>query len=98
MTLDDLLQDIHTLEEEIRIYERKYGVRTETFYEAYESGQEPAEDSWVLDWAAWASAYKILLRLRGEYDQVIQRLRAENESVVNVIAKTARQESIPVAA
>ena len=31
MTLDDLLYDIHLLEEEMRNLERKYGVRTEKF-------------------------------------------------------------------
>lgn len=97
MTLDDLLSDIHSLEQELRIYERKFGVRTETFYEAYSSGQEPADDAWVLDWAAWASAYKIVLKLRAEYDRVISSLRAD-QSVAEVIAKTARHESIPVPA
>ena len=63
MTLDDLLYDIHLLEEEMRNFERKYGVRTETFFEAYDNGEEPANDDWVQDWAAWASAYKIWRRL-----------------------------------
>ena len=71
MTLDDLLYDIHALEEDMRNFERKYGVRTETFYEAYANGEEPADDAWVRDWAAWASAYKIYLRLRAEYDGTI---------------------------
>jgi len=32
MTLDEILQDIHRMEEDLLIFERKYGVRTETFY------------------------------------------------------------------
>lgn len=95
MTLDDLLNDIHSLEQELRIYERKFGVRTETFFEAYVSGQEPADDAWTLDWAAWASAYKILLKLRAEYERVIESLRAD-QTVTEMIAKTARHESIPI--
>lgn len=43
MTLGDLLYDIHTLEEEIRSYERKYGMLSDLFYEAYTNGEEPAE-------------------------------------------------------
>ena len=41
MSLDDLLQDIHALEEEMLAFERKYGVRSEIFYAAYQSGEEP---------------------------------------------------------
>jgi len=32
MTLDDILQDIYALEDEMRAYERKYGVLSETFF------------------------------------------------------------------
>jgi len=35
MTLDEILQDIHALEEDMLTYERKYGVLSETFYESY---------------------------------------------------------------
>jgi hypothetical protein len=40
MTLSDVLQDIYALGDEMRAYERKYGVLSETFYEAYLSGEE----------------------------------------------------------
>ena len=35
MTLDDIMLDIYALEDEMRIYERKYGVLSETFYDFY---------------------------------------------------------------
>ena len=35
MNLQDMLADIHTLEEELLQLEKKYGVRSETFYAAY---------------------------------------------------------------
>jgi len=60
--------------------------------------EEPADDAWVRDWAAWASAYKICMRLRQEYDETILRLRAENRSVTDLMVKTARHEPIPIAA
>jgi len=41
MTLDDILQDIYALEDEMRTYERKYGVLSETFYQSYVKGEEP---------------------------------------------------------
>ena len=49
MTLEELLADIHALEEDILAFERKYGVRSETFYAAYVSGEEPEDDAWVFD-------------------------------------------------
>ena len=64
MKLDDIVQDIHTLEEEMRTCERKYGVLAETFYESYQNGKEPDDGAWVRDWTAWASAYTIWQRQR----------------------------------
>ena len=75
MTLDEILQDIHALEEDMLAYERKYGVLTETFYESYVSGEEPGDDAWVLDWNDWAATYEIWLRRREQYREMIQRLR-----------------------
>lgn len=98
MTLDDLLQDIYALEDEMRTYERKYGVLSETFYASYAKGEEPSDDAWVRDWTAWASAYKVWLRRRGQYQVAIQALEAENRSLAKLIEKTTRRERIPVAA
>ena len=68
MTLDDILQDIYALETEMRSYERTYGVLSATFIEAYSSGEEPPDDSWVRDWTAWASGYHLWLRRLSQYD------------------------------
>ncbi|MEW6619029.1 MAG: hypothetical protein AB1422_06730 [bacterium] len=78
-------------------YERKYGVLSETFYESYTSGEEPEDDDWVLDWADWAGAYKIMLRRREQYYRAIQDLRKQSQSLVNVIERTLRHEPIPIA-
>jgi len=98
MRLDEILQDIHALEDEMRTFERKYGVLTETFYESYLNGEEPDDDAWVRDWTAWASAYKIWLRRREQYLAAIQSLRAETLSLSQVIARTARHEPISIPA
>jgi hypothetical protein len=60
VTLDEIIQDIHALEEDLLRFERKYGVLTETFYQSYLQGEEPADDTWVLDWSEWAGSYKAL--------------------------------------
>ena len=88
MTLDDLLYDIHVLEEEMRNFERKYGVRTENlFFEAYDNGEEPVRDDWVQDWAAWASAYQIWRRLRTQYYETIQPVREQTHSISGLMEK-----------
>ena len=96
MILDDILQDIHALEDELRTYERKYGVLSETFYESYVNGEEPPDDAWVRDWTAWASAYKVWLRRREQYQTAIQSLRTQTRSFARLVEKTARHEPVPV--
>ena len=70
MTLGEIIQDIHACEEDLLMYERKYGVLSETFYESYVNGEEPSDDAWVLDWSDWAGAYKIWLRRRKQESEV----------------------------
>lgn len=98
MTLEDILLDIYALEDEMRAYERKYGVLSETYYEAYIAGEEPPDEAWVQDWTAWASAYTVWLRRRNQYQTTIQSLRAETPTLAEMIEKTARHEPIPVPA
>jgi hypothetical protein len=98
MTLDDILQDIYALEDEMRTYERKYGLLSETFYESYVSGEEPPDEAWVRDWTAWASAYKVWLRRREQYQAAIELLKTEARSFSQLVEKTARHEPIPIPA
>ena len=97
MTLSEILNDMYALEDEMRAYERKYGVLSETFYQAYSQGEEPADEAWVRDWTAWASAYKLWLRRREQYQAVIQS-QTKHCTITDVIAQTARHETIPIAA
>lgn len=95
MTLDDILNDIYALEDEKRAYERKYGVLSETFYQAYSEGEEPPDEAWVRDWTAWASAYKLCMRRREQYQAAIQ-AQIKHRSITDVIAQTARRETISI--
>ena len=72
MTLQEILADIHALEEEILDFERKYGLRSETFYAAYMSGEEPEDEEWVLDFGEWASVYRTWLARQAEYSNAVQ--------------------------
>ena len=89
MTLKEILADIHALEEELLTFERKYGLRSETFYAAYASGEEPEDDSWVLDFGEWASVYQTWLARQAEYRNEIQRLQRNKPSLTGLIRVAA---------
>lgn len=96
MILQDIIEDIHALYEDLEVYERKYGVLSETFYELYTNGEEPEDEAWMFDWADWAGAYQLLLRRQEQYRSAIQALQTQTQSLVSIIEKTARHEPIPV--
>ncbi|MBM3130880.1 MAG: hypothetical protein FJ009_19910 [Chloroflexi bacterium] len=96
MTLQEIILDIHALTEDVKIYERKYGILSETFYELYTRGEEPSDDDWVLDWSDWAGAYKILLRRQEQYRHTIQALRGQTQALTDLIERATRREPIPV--
>lgn len=77
LSLQDLLADIHALEEELLAFERTYGVRSETFYAAYAAGEEPEDDAWVLDFTEWASVYRTRLARQAAYRDEVQRIQRD---------------------
>jgi len=89
MTPHDILVDIHALEEELLDFERKYGVRSETFYAAYMSGEEPENEEWVLDFGEWASVYHIWLTRQAEYRNEIQRFQRQTSSLAGLVRVAA---------
>ncbi len=98
MILSEIIEDIHALTHDIEVYERKYGILSDTFYEVYMSGEEPEDDAWVLDWADWAGAYKILLRRRLQYQRTIESMRQQSTSLTQILQRTTSREPIPVPA
>jgi hypothetical protein len=89
MTLQDILVDIHALEEELLDFERKYGIRSETFYAAYITGEEPEDEEWVLDFGEWASVYRTWLTRQAEYRNEIQRLQRHTSSLTGLVRVVA---------
>jgi hypothetical protein len=85
MNTQTILADIHALEQELLTFERKYGVRSETFYAAYISGEEPEDDNWVLDFGEWASIYKTWLLRQSEYRNEIQRYHPQSASLKGLV-------------
>lgn len=85
MDMQNLLADIHALEQELLNFERRYGVRSETMYAAFVSGEEPEDEAWVLDFGEWASVYKLWLRRQAEYRNEIQRRQQAQNSLRGLI-------------
>ena len=85
MNLREILADIHALEEDLLAFERRYGIRSETFYAAYVSGEEPEDDDWVLDFGEWASVYRTWLACQAEYRNEVQRRQPNAPSLVGLI-------------
>ncbi len=85
MVLPELLVDIHALEEDLLAFERKYGVRSETFYAAYASGEEPENEGWVLDFTEWASVYRTWLARQAEYRNELQRRQRRAPSLAGLV-------------
>jgi len=67
----DILRDISVLQDEMRVYERRYGILSDAFYAAYRGGEEPPDDSWVRDWTAWASSYQLWLDCKQQIEQLL---------------------------
>jgi len=89
MTLQEILIDIHALEEEMLDFERKYGIRSETFYAAYASGEEPDDENWILDFGEWASVYRTWLARQAQYRDEVQRIQ-RNAPSLNGLVKVFR--------
>ena len=85
MTLREILADIHALEEDMLAFERKYGVRSEIFYSAYVNGEEPENDSWMLDFGEWASVYRTWLVRQAEYRNEVQRRQVQTPSLIGLV-------------
>lgn len=73
MTLHELLTDLHALAEDLLEFERKYGLRSEIFYSAYSSGEEPEDNAWVLAFSEWASVYRTWQVRLTDYQREVQR-------------------------
>ena len=89
MNLREILTDIHALEEDLLDFERKYGVRSETFYAVYVSGEEPEDDSWVLDFGEWASVYRTWLARQADYRDQVQQIQRQRPSLAGLIQVAA---------
>lgn len=69
MNIQDILADIHTLEDELSAFELRYAIPSEDVYAAHIAGKEPEDDAWVMDFGEWASVYRTWLTRKAEYER-----------------------------
>ncbi|MEM4217164.1 MAG: hypothetical protein QXZ09_04010 [Candidatus Methanomethylicaceae archaeon] len=73
MSLIEIVQDIHAMDEELRHYEARYGLRSEYFYELYRAGRLSDEDPLeARDYSDWAACYEIKRHREELYDALIR--------------------------
>ena len=89
MSAQEILADIHALEEEMLRFERKYGVHSEVFHAAYIQGEEPENEAWVLDFTEWASVYRTWLARLAEYRNEIGRLQEQRPGLAGLVHAAA---------
>ena len=88
--LQTLIAELHTLDRQLAQYEEKFGLLSETFYDWYQSGEEPEEQDWVTDFALWAGAYQLKLRRQEKYRRLLGERLYESNTV------TLMQQSVMV--
>ncbi len=68
MELENIIQDLHALEERVRAYERKYGITSADFYELYQAGSldDDGFDK-TQEFSRWASAYEMKLEREADF-------------------------------
>jgi hypothetical protein len=86
ISAEDVLRDIYQAEAELRWFEQKYGILSETFYRMYQQGQlrdeDPTEIQQYLEWAGW---YEIYQDRHQRYDRAIEQQLKSMSAPVSLI-------------
>lgn len=66
MDIQDILEDLHAAETKCQEFEKKYGIRSEFFFDAYSNGW--LDDDGNPDFAEWSGIYKSKIDREHRYD------------------------------
>jgi hypothetical protein len=72
LTLEEILADLHAMEQELQKLEARYGILSEDFYRLYMRGETEQNH----DFHAWAGYYEIKLKREEMYRQRIADTKA----------------------
>jgi hypothetical protein len=99
LTLLEISQDIHAMDEELWHYEARYGLRSSYFYELYKSGQLHDDDpAQARDYTDWAACYEIKSHREELYDSLIREVLQKVKSQEDVSLAVLRLALTPVTA
>lgn len=74
MTLNELIESIYALGQEIKKYEKKYGITSEDFYELFSQGKlDDGEYEETEAFCEWAGLYEIKLKREKKFRELSQR-------------------------
>jgi hypothetical protein len=81
MTLTEIIQDIHAMDEELWHYESRYGLRSQYFYELYKAGRLDDEDPVeTRDYTDWAACYEVKQHREQLYSTIVGQVLQEIKS------------------
>lgn len=99
MTLEEINQDIHAMDEELWHYEARYGLRTPYFYQLYKAGKLSDEDpTEARDYSDWAGCYEIKQHREQLYDSMIRDTLEKAEVEQPISLASLNLNSLPTAA
>jgi hypothetical protein len=101
MTLMELIQDIHAMDEELWHYEARYGLRSRYFYELYKAGRLRDEDPLeARDYTDWAACYEIKHHREELYDALVrgtlQKVKSQQAVSLADLELTLKPKAMPV--
>ncbi len=82
-TLQEILADLHATESELQAWEKKYGLRSDFFYDCFSAGL--IEDAGNFDFQIWAGLCEAKRDLERRYKEIILIQKPFRESVKNLI-------------
>lgn len=83
-TLQEILDDLHAAERELQKYEKKYGLRSDIFYDYFLAGL--TEDAGNFDFQMWAGYVESKRDLERRYMELILTQKPFRESIKSLIA------------
>jgi len=99
LTLSEIIQDIHAMDEELWHYETRYGLRSVYFYELYKAGKLRDEDPLeIRDYTDWAACYEVKLHREELYDAAIRKMLSGIKSPQGISLAGLRLSMSPVPA
>ncbi len=86
MTQDELLESLYALTGEIKVYEKKYGIASEDFYQLFRQGKlDDGEYEQTEEYCDWAGLYEIKLKRERQFREL------SRQTIAHLLAASQNQ-------